>query len=137
MEQGECVDDGTILGTEILWRFVHPSQLTRDKLTGRVKPTSGAFRESSHKMSVDIASMTCLADARRRNPGKFTARFSVETVRGFGKSVTQKLDPDPDNPAHAIVCPKLTPTEARGLSDALNVWADPPADDSIPPSIQE
>ena len=49
----------------------------------------------------------------------------------MAKCVTQKLDPDPDNPAHAVVCPQLTKSEARLLASSGG-WADPPPDDIVP-----
>ena len=120
MGDAPCEDDPSIADDEILWRYVHQTQLTTDNLTGRVKPASGAFRDKH--MSVDVASMTSIPIAQARNPGKFIAKFAAADVRKFGKYVTHAIDPDPENPAHAVVCPKLSQSEARILSDQVGVW---------------
>ncbi len=133
MLDDECIDDPAIADAEILWRAIHPTQLIRDKLSGRIKPTSGAYRDQTGRMSVDIASMTSLPDSQARSPGKFISQFAAQLVRKAGKCVTQKLDPDPNNPAHAVVCPKLSVAEARVLAELPDAWIAPPPDDALPP----
>jgi hypothetical protein len=134
MEQ-DCVDDPSINANEVLWRYVHPTQVTLDQASQCWRPKSGAFVDRSGRMSCDVSSQTSLASAQQRNPGKFIAQFTVETVRKMGKRVTQKLDVDPDNPAHAVVCPKLTVSEARRISGLSDVWAFSPPADFQPPNL--
>jgi hypothetical protein len=130
-EDIDCVDEPAIADNEMLWRAVHQTQLTRDH-AGRIKPQSGAFRDALGRLSVDIASLTRIEEFQLRNAGKFAAQFLVRTVRDLGKCVTNRVDIDPANPAHAIVCPKLSAKEARILSDAADIWVQPPPEDSVP-----
>jgi len=122
------IDDPTINGSEVLWRAVHPTQLTRDESSGNWRPTSGAFRDSDSEMSVDLASLTDLNSFRARNPARSVARFRVSVVRAMGKIVVR--DPIEGNPAHALVCPKLTAGQARSISTLEDIWAFliPPSD---------
>jgi len=75
-------------------------------------------------MSVDVASQTTLAALQKREPRKGVAGFTAGVVRKMTppKCVNPKLDPDPNNPAHAIVCPKLSVTEARQLAQDPAIW---------------
>lgn len=132
-DDAECVDDPAIGDAEVLWRYVHPTQLTRDKQSGRIRPASGAFIDKAGRMSVDLASMTSTESAHARNPRKFIAQFTAGTVRAFSKKVTQAIDRDPANPAHAVVCPKLTASEARVLAGRNDIWGEPPPEGAVPP----
>jgi len=35
MQADDCVDDPSIADSEILWRYVHPTQITLDRSTGQ------------------------------------------------------------------------------------------------------
>ena len=103
---------------ELLWRYIHPTQITRDKQTGVWRPRSGAFIDT--EMSVDRASLTTLERARQNRPLHSIAEFAARYVRTLGKNV--RPDQLPDNPAHAIVSPQLTKTEARQLAMRSDIW---------------
>jgi hypothetical protein len=120
----ECIDDPSIIGSEILWRYVHPRQVITDPRTGLRRPISAAFID--RRMSVNISSQTSLDVMRRRMPDNFIAGFPASAVRELGKNVTQKLDIAPENPAHGVVCPKLSNGEARKLAMREDVWVHPP-----------
>jgi hypothetical protein len=128
ISMGECIDDPAIADGEILWRYIHQTQVTRDRTSGRLRPKSGAFIDNQ-RMSVDIASLTSIESARLRNPRKFTAQFTARLMRDMQKCVTQQLDRDPDNLAHAVVCPQLSPSQARRIANRQDIWADAPPDD--------
>jgi hypothetical protein len=126
MPDVDCVDDPAIANTENLWRYFGKVGIVRDRITGHLRPMSGMLIDD--RMSVDIASQTTLAQGKTRNPDKWPLQFAVAAVRTFGKCVTQKLDPDPDNPAHAVVCPKMSKAEARTLA-SQSEWAEAPPND--------
>ena len=120
MPDEECINDPTISNDEILWRYVHSNRLCTDQKTGRIKPQSGVFRDT--RMSVDVASQTTLENARARNPEKYIAQVKAAYIREVGKNASQLIDPDPQNPAHATICPKLSPSEAKKISVSEDVW---------------
>jgi hypothetical protein len=134
MAEDWCVDDPVIAHTEILWRAVHPTQVTVDHITGSFRPKSGAFRDANHRLSIDVSSQTVIADTCGRNPGKFIAQFTVKEVRDLGKKVTQSVEREPNNPAHGIVCPKLSGAEARIIANRENAWVHPPPPGFVPPT---
>lgn len=111
-------DDETIPDDELLWRRVLPSQIVADEETGRLRPSSAAFRPSD-SMSVSIASMTSVQVELEKTPEQSLAEFAVGFCRSLGCSVVRQ--PEPENPAHALVfggaskgC--LTKTQAKQIA---------------------
>jgi len=88
---------------------------------------SGAFKDQ--RMSVDIKSMTTIEALRARKPNSYIAQFTAGFVRSIEKCVTQQIDRDPSNLAHAVVCPMLSGTEARKLANRSDIWEYPPPPD--------
>lgn len=112
-------DDPRIFDEERLWRLVHERVIERagDSWT----PMSGAFIDRNHgEMSVDVASRTSLEQALAGRPNHSVAEFTAGFDRSMGYMVV--LDPTPDNPAHALVCPQMTKSHARMLARCEGIW---------------
>lgn len=128
----ERADDPAIRNEDVLWRFVHPSQLHFDPQMQRVRPKSGAFIDgNTGEMSVDVARLTSLGVVRQRNPKHGIAKFTAGEVRTMETKYVVCSDPIlpdnaeqvPPNPAHAVVCPKMKVRDAQKLATSETVWA--------------
>jgi hypothetical protein len=108
-----------------LLRRIHPKQVVRDKILGRCRPASGAFKDK--EMSVDAESILHAhgLDWRfslRHFPGFSLVRFPAGEVRARGLKIVYMSRPpeQPDNPAHAHVI-GTTEAVARDLA-VLSTW---------------
>ena len=143
----QCRDDPAIAGDERLWRMIHPSQLKPDPNSQcKWTPVSGAFVDQQGEMSVDRASLRkSVAETVKLKPYNHVAEFTAREVRDLGYHVYPaptrmcrkcgvdigegdhpcphcgELDQIEPNPSHAIVCPKLTRSAARKISERPDV----------------
>jgi hypothetical protein len=98
-------DDRTILDEERLLRRIHPQQLVPDENNGKFRVSSAAFRD--RELSVVIESALRVTD---RSPADTVARHpshSLVAIRaGLARQKAQRVfrGPDPDEPAHGLVC---------------------------------
>jgi hypothetical protein len=114
----ERVDDKTIPDTEGLWRHIHPnpSQIVRDEKLQAWRPSSAAFIDRRGEMSVDLASLTTVERSLAGRPEHSLAEVKAEVFRQRGYAVIR--DPLPDNPAHALVCGRMSKSHAREIARA-------------------
>lgn len=114
----ERVDDKTIPDAEGLWRHIHPnpSQIVPDNKTQEWRPSSAAFIDRRGEMSVDLASLTTVEQALRGRPDHSLAEVTAGFFRQRGYAVVR--DPLPDNPAHALVCGRMSKSHAREIARA-------------------
>lgn len=86
---------------ELLWRRIHQNQYVPDG-QGGMRVSTAAFIDQ--KLSVD-RSLVVLAlghdHSYTRQSGAAVAQFSAGLARTLGQEVV--ADPEPDNPAHALV----------------------------------
>jgi hypothetical protein len=67
-------------------------------------------------LSVDLASLTTVEQALAGNPEHSLAEVRTAVFREKGYIVVR--DPLPENPAHALVCGKITKAHAREIARA-------------------
>ena len=109
----ERADDSTIEDTEVLWRLAHPSNIHIKN--GTPRPQSVLFIDrDTGEMSVVISSMTTLDDFKKGFPEHSVVAVTAKDVRGLGYRVCR--DPIPGNPAHAVIVPKMSRSNARKLA---------------------
>jgi hypothetical protein len=109
-----CHDDPSVCNDEKLWRRVH-GQLVRDEqIPGGWRPMSGVFVDSIGEMSVNRAHLSTIAHTVAESPGCHIAELAASEVRELGYNVY--ADPLENNPAHAIICPKMKDSHARKLA---------------------
>lgn len=94
-------DDPSIGNDERLWRRVHPTQIELDPQTKEPDVSSGTF-STREEVSVTIASESTLADFLRDNSDHSVIEFTAGGARALGCTVVR--DPQPNDPAHALVC---------------------------------
>ena len=111
-------DDESIPDDAVLWRRIN--QFDPD---GK-RPSTGNFRDSSGELSVCLASLTDRDSALAGYAHFRLAAFSAGEVRQFGKPSEYIIrhDPTEGDPSHALICPKLTKSAAKKLSQ-LCAWA--------------
>jgi len=94
-------DDPSIGNDERLWRRVHPTQIELDPQTKEPDVSSGTF-STREEVLVTIATESTLADFLRDNPDHSIIEFTAGAARALGCTVVR--DPQPNDPAHALVC---------------------------------
>ena len=126
-----------VSGDEVLWRRIplNPVQVVRDSDTGNVRPSSAAFEIPSppNGCSVDRASIAlnpAATLAGARGPSALAA-VTAQQVRDLGLKV--EPDPDPGNPAHALIVAdsNSTPSQRKRLASKVaqaSNWVVPPPD---------
>lgn len=113
------VDDKTISDSEGLWRHIHPEQFTWDQQTSRWRPASGAFIDRRGELSVDRASLTTIEQSLAGKPNHSLVEVEASILRKMGYVLVS--DPLESNPAHALICGRMTKTHARELA-RLAIW---------------
>lgn len=110
-------DDKTIPDQEFLWRLVDPGRVKWDEDKGQYRPQSGVFRDGDGELSVNIASLTSIDDTLRGAAGQnySIVQFQAALIRSFNCIVVR--DPEVNNLAHALVCPKISKGYAKILSN--------------------
>ena len=129
-------DDATIPDDSDLWRRIHPDWIVYDENLKAWRLSSQAFNDDSEggPMSVVLAPEV-LASAR--TPMDILARFrgySLAAVRAaLARELSQgiKRDPEPDEPAHAVVVGKKTSSVRKSFSRRAR-WEVPPPDRPAP-----
>lgn len=114
-------DDKTIPDQEFLWRLVDPGRIKWDEDKEGYRPISGVFRDGDQEMSVNIASLTNIQETLKGAGGPYysIAQFQTALIRSFNCFIVRA--PEKNNPSHALVCPKMTKTQAKVLSNEC-VW---------------
>lgn len=94
-------DDPSIAHDELLWHRVHPTHIDLDPQTKEPDVSSATF-STRQEVSVTIASESTLTEFLRGYPDHSVIAFTAGAARALGCTVVR--DPEPDNPAHALVC---------------------------------
>lgn len=115
----EPLDDVTIADNERLLHRIRPDDVHIDS-SGQIRPPSGAFRYIKNITSVDIASLTTPERALEGYPAYSLVEIEAGAVRAVGCRIVR--DPQPDNPAHALVygsAPggRLTKSQAKEVAN--------------------
>jgi hypothetical protein len=131
-------DDATIPDDSDLWRRIHPDWIVYDENLKAWRLSSQAFNDDSEggPMSVVLAPEVL---ASGRTPIDILARF-----RGYGSAAVRaalarelnqgvKRDPEPDEPAHAVVVGKKTSSVRKSFSRGAR-WEVSPPDRPAPPA---
>jgi hypothetical protein len=97
-----------------LLRRIHPDQVIDDKNLGKIRPSSGAFKD--RELSVDAEPILHKQGldwtfSLRNHTGFSLVRFPAHEARALGLQVVH--DPEPDNVAHTLV----VGTKSRRLAD--------------------
>jgi hypothetical protein len=108
------VDDKTISDSEGLWRHIHPEQFIWDQQASKWRPASGAFIDRRGELSVDRASLTTIEQSPADKPSHSLVEVEANILRKMG----YVLVPDPleSNPAHTLICGRMTKAHARELA---------------------
>ena len=123
-------DDPTIADSENLWRRIHPDWVVPDANSGALRLSSAAFDNDSKggPMSILIESIM-LSTARSYEAaiigfeGYYLAAVTAGQVRTLDQGVAK--DPEPDEPAHAVVLGSKTRSVRRRLAKVAR-WLIPP-----------
>jgi hypothetical protein len=108
----------------ILWRRIWPMpEWVVWREDGTCRPTSNAFRDDRHELSVHQAHLTTEDEALARWPEHGLVAFPAEAVRAMGYKVY--ADPEPDDPSHAVVVPRMTPAHRKQLTK-IATWVKMP-----------
>jgi hypothetical protein len=106
-------DDPNIADDAILWRRVLPKWVVLDENSGRYRPSSAVFQDSSDSpMSILIegivkATNRTAADVLREYDGFSLCSFTAGLARELGQ-VVATLPEEPNEPAHGYVVGKKT-----------------------------
>jgi hypothetical protein len=105
---GGYTDDPRIRGCAELWRRIHPKQFVMDGNTGRMRPSSAAFIDSSDGTPMSVLQAKIVAatgrdeySVLRQYPGEAMVAFTARLARRLGQAVT--LAQLPQEPAHSYV----------------------------------
>jgi len=114
----QWVDDHTIPDSEGLWRRIPPSvsYIAPDAKTNTWRPSSGVFIDQRGELSVNRASLTMVEQTLAGTQGYSLVEVKAEVFRARGYAVV--ADPLPENPAHALVCGKISKIHAREITRA-------------------
>lgn len=97
-------DDPTIRDEEVLWRRANADMFDKT-VDGEELLQSWAFKDPKDTLSVDIASETSEAEVLAAgHPGQRIVGITAGFVRELGYTVAR--DPEPNDPAHALIIPK-------------------------------
>lgn len=122
----DCADQGddpTVADEEELWRRIHPEWVVSN--AGGTRVSSAAFKESSGEISVDRANLTNAEAALALYPHHGLAAIEARVPRSLGAYVV-RARPTPDNPAHAVICPRPTRGHARQMAGKCEWRREPP-----------
>lgn len=125
-------DDPTILDDAALWRRIPPWHFVPDKNLGVVRPSSAAFENDpdGSPMSIFLAEIVERAGREADSTLVGHTGFALSTfTAGLARHCKQGVapDPEPDEPAHAVVFGKKTKSIRRDLVKGSE-WLIPPAD---------
>lgn len=107
----ERVDDLSITNDALLWRRLHPIWVIQND-DGSYRVSSAAFKDGQHEVSVNLAALTTIEDTLAGFPDRGIAELQAGIPRSLGHALVR--DPEPDNPAHALICePVPHPSKQR------------------------
>ena len=114
-------NDPKIDGDVILWRRIPPlaEPLKRDEKGNLEPPSSGRFRDKIDQLSVFVKELTSENEALKGHPGFGLVEIRAGDVRvilGAGAVICPDPDDDPPDPAHKIICFKVTKSQSRMLA---------------------
>ena len=120
----ELRDDPTIPDGELLYRRIHPNQIT----DGRVSSAAFKSRTDPHP-SVDLSSLCSPRETLARHPGHAGV---AQLLTGDARKVTNGVAraPTDDNPAHGLILdprPQLSRTRVAKVLASACTWVIPPA----------
>ena len=112
------IDDPTIDNDDWLWRRVrNRPQWYAQNPDGTYRLSSVVFLDTyTNEVSVDLAKLTTQEFALRVDADDGLAQIKAKLPRSLQHVVT--ADPEPDNPAHALICPPLTLSQGQRKSSA-------------------
>lgn len=118
-------DDLTISNEDVLWRRISPLDFVHDENSGRIQPSSNAFRDhpSGTPMSVSLAAETTAVEVLDGHPRFALAGFTAGFARGLKQGITRR--PLPEDPAHAEVFGRKTRSVRKRLAMESD-WVVPP-----------
>jgi hypothetical protein len=127
----QCVEDPGILDTDSLLRRVHPFHLTevveRDN-SRRLRPSSNAFKDSTHPSSpVSAAQQKLVQDVAKymaSSPGFFLATVEARLPRELGL-VVSSVPAVQGEPEHVFIAGKKTNSKTTRLAVDCR-WVIPP-----------
>lgn len=130
-------DDATIPDTSDLWRRIHPTWIIYDENLKSWRPTTQAFNDDSEggPMSVVLAPEVL---ASGRTSKDILARFTGYSLAAISAALARELDqgikrdPEPEEPAHAVVVGKKTSSVRKTFSRKAR-WEIPPTELQPPP----
>ncbi|MBI1926000.1 hypothetical protein HYR99_17330 [Candidatus Poribacteria bacterium] len=120
--QRQWIDDKTIPDTEGLWRHINTTikgLIVKDPKTGQYRPSSAVFRDKSGEPSVDLASLTTVGKSLALKPDFIITEIQAKIPREMGYAIVR--DPQPDNPAHALICGRITKAHAREMAESAKL----------------
>jgi hypothetical protein len=112
------IDDPTIENDDWLWRRIRnrPEWYAQNP-DGSYRLSSVAFLDTyTNEVSVDQAKLTMREKALRLDQDDGLAQIKAGLPRSLQHIVS--ADPEPDNPAHALICPPNTLTSGQRKSSA-------------------
>ena len=111
-------DDPSIPDDELLWRRIcNQPAWWKIEPGGSLRPSSVAFLDSyTGEVSVNRASLTTREKTLAGRPDDGLIEIEAAFPRSLGHRVVS--DPEPDNPAHALILPPATQTPKTRKADA-------------------
>lgn len=107
----ERIDDLSITNDALLWRRLHPTQVICND-DGSYRISSAAFKDGNHEVSVNLAALTTTEDTLAGFPDRGIAELQAGIPRSLKHALVR--DPEPQNPAHALICePVPHPSKQR------------------------
>lgn len=112
------VDDCSIKDEDRLWRRIrNRPQWYAPNPDGTYRLSSVTFLDTyTNEVSVDLAKLTTQEFALRSDADDGLAQIKAGLPRSLQHVVTS--DPEPDNPAHALICPPPTLSQGQRKSSA-------------------
>jgi hypothetical protein len=123
-------NDPQIDGDVILWRRIPPlvEPVERDEQGNIAAPSSGNFRDKIDQLSVCLKQLTTEKEFLKGHPGFGIVEIragDVRSILGTGAVISPDPEDDPPDPAHKIVCFKVTRGQSRQLAKKCN-WVREP-----------
>ena len=114
------IDDKTIADPDPLWRRVPPAMVVFDDNLGRKRPSSSAFSNGRGETPMSVILGRELLQSGRPTQAALAAHADfliAQVTAGLARECDQTVvrDPQPEEPAHALVCGHKT----RGIQSRL------------------
>ncbi len=123
-------DDATIPDAEDLYRRLAKDWIVPDAVYGGLRISSGAFRDPDSEISVHLSSMIAPEDSLAYGGENIVALAAV--TAGEARRLEQAVvrEPQPRDPAHALVCGRQPKNVRRQLA-RLARWICYPDDEVV------